>query len=213
MEDTRADRVEVTFRPGPTVLVKAGEALLDIAKANQVPMESGCRMGMCGSDPIRILTGEDNLSPMRRAERATLERLGLTHGCRMACVARVHGPVTLAQSVEESTAEDSPDAADTAVGTNGCTSGPVQRVVVIGAGVAGVTSVEELRKRRPDAEITLLGAEPHDFYNRMAISKLLSESTAINALYLVAGDWATRRRVRYLPGWPPPRLTGSGTRS
>jgi nitrite reductase (NADH) large subunit len=199
-EDARADRVEVTFRPGPTVLVKAGEALLDIAEANQVPMESGCRMGMCGSDPVRILTGEDNLSPMRRAERATLDRLGLTHGCRMACVARVHGPVTLVPSVEDRTAEDSVDAADTAVGTDGSTTGQVQRVVVIGTGVAGVTSVEELRKRRPDAEVTLLGAEPYDFYNRMAISKLLSESTAINALYLIARDWATRRRVRYLSG-------------
>ena len=137
---------------------------------------------------------------MRRAERATLERLGLTQGCRMACVARVHGPVTLIPSVEDGTAEDGAGAADTEVGTDGSTTGQVQRVVVIGAGVAGVTSVEELRKRRPDAEITLLGAEPYDFYNRMAISKLLSESTAINDLYLVARDWATRRRVRYLPG-------------
>jgi NADPH-dependent 2,4-dienoyl-CoA reductase/sulfur reductase-like enzyme/ferredoxin len=199
-EDARADRVEVTFRAGPTVLVKVGEALLDIAEANQVPLESGCRMGMCGSDPVRILTGEDNLSPMRRAERATLERLGLTQGCRMACVARVHGPVTLIHSVEDGTAEDSSGAAETAVGTHGSTAEQVQRVVVIGAGVAGVTSVEELRKRRPDVEITLLGAEPHEFYNRMAISKLLSESTAINALYLRAPDWATRHRVRYLSG-------------
>jgi hypothetical protein len=32
------------------VLAKRGAKLLDIAEASQVPMESGCRMGMCGSD-------------------------------------------------------------------------------------------------------------------------------------------------------------------
>jgi nitrite reductase (NADH) large subunit len=40
-----------------------------------VPIEHGCRMGVCGSDPIRIIEGEENLSAMRSAERRTLERL------------------------------------------------------------------------------------------------------------------------------------------
>src|SRR5215212_9416562 len=76
-------------------MAKAGDKLLDIAEASQVPIESGCRMGMCGSDPVRILEGEDNLSAMRSAERRTLDRLGLGAGCRMACVSRVQGPVVV----------------------------------------------------------------------------------------------------------------------
>ena len=52
-------------------------------------------MGMCGSDPVRVLEGEENLSPMRSAERRTLERLGLGGTCRMACVSRVQGPVVV----------------------------------------------------------------------------------------------------------------------
>src|SRR5215204_2884740 len=87
--------ISVGFQPGPTVLAKVGEKLLDIAEASQVPIESGCRMGMCGSDPVRVLEGEENLSPMRSAERRTLERLGLGAGCRMACVSRVQGPVVI----------------------------------------------------------------------------------------------------------------------
>jgi ferredoxin len=90
-----AGEIYVGFQPGPTVLAKVGEKLLDIAEASQVPIESGCRMGMCGSDPVRVLEGEENLSPMRSAERRTLERLGLGAGCRMACVSRVQGPVVV----------------------------------------------------------------------------------------------------------------------
>jgi ferredoxin len=88
-EAVHADEVSVAFRPGPTVMAKVSAKLLDIAEASQVPMESGCRMGMCGSDPVRILEGEENLSGMRSAERRTLDRLGLGAGCRMACVTRV----------------------------------------------------------------------------------------------------------------------------
>ncbi len=77
------------------MLAKVGGKLLDIAEASQVPMEHGCRMGMCGSDPVRILEGEENLSEMRSAERRTLKHLGLGAGCRMACVARVQGPVVV----------------------------------------------------------------------------------------------------------------------
>src|SRR5512133_2224494 len=94
-EAVHAGEVSVAFSRGPTVLAKVGQKLLDIAEASQVPIESGCRMGMCGSDPVRILEGEENLSPMRSAERRTLERLGLGPGCRMACVSRVQGPVVV----------------------------------------------------------------------------------------------------------------------
>jgi ferredoxin len=90
-----AGEVSVAFRPGPTVMARLGDKLLDIAEASQVPIESGCRMGMCGSDPVRIVEGDENLSAVRSAERRTLERLDLGTGCRMACVARVQGPVVV----------------------------------------------------------------------------------------------------------------------
>ena len=195
-EAVHAGEVSVSFENGPTVRAKVGEALLDIAEASQVPIESGCRMGMCGSDPVRILEGEDNLSAMRSAERRTLGRLGLA-GCRMACVARVQGPVSLRmhpvlddEPAQAAAAEEPPT--DRARGT---LRESIRRVVVVGTGVAGVTAAEELRKVLPDASLALVGEEPYDFYNRMAITRLVSESISIDSLYLNRRDWAESRRI------------------
>jgi NAD(P)H-nitrite reductase large subunit/ferredoxin len=201
-EAVHAGEILVSFENGPTVRAKAGEALLDIAEASQVPIESGCRMGMCGSDPVRIVRGNDNLSAMRSAERRTLVRLGLTTDCRMACVARVQGPVVLAvhpdvvsQPVQAVAEVPSPT---TRAGR--AARDPVRRVVIVGAGVAGVTVAEELRHELPDAALALLGSEPYDFYNRMAITRLVSESVSIDSLYLNRPDWAESRRIDYRRG-------------
>ena len=47
-----------------------------------------------------------------------------------------------------------------------------------------MTAAEELRRALPDAELTLVGDEPYPFYNRMAITRLVSESVSIESLYL-----------------------------
>ena len=200
-EAVHAGEVLVSFENGPTVRAKAGDALLDIAEASQVPIESGCRMGMCGSDPVRIVQGDDNLSAMRSAERRTLDRLGLTTDCRMACVARVHGPVVLAVHPDV-VAQPVQAVAEVARPTTraGTAGDAVRRVVIVGAGVAGVTVAEELRQELPDAALALLGSEPYDFYNRMAITRLVSESVSIDSLYLNRPDWAESRRIDYQRG-------------
>ena len=192
-------RPEVSFVRGPTVLARDGESLLELAEANGVPMEPGCRMGICGADPVQITAGSDNLSAIRRSEQATLDRLGLPPGCRMACSARVHGPVTVG-TVEQG--EVGPERASTGPTTTAdfAVDPEVQRVVVIGTGIAGITAVEELRKLDSGIEITIVGSERHDFYNRMAISRLVDENTSPASLSLISPDWARRRRVRYLPG-------------
>jgi NAD(P)H-nitrite reductase large subunit/ferredoxin len=203
-EAVHAGEVSVTFEPGPTVLAKVGDKLLDIAEASQVPIESGCRMGMCGSDPVRVLEGGDNLSAVRSAERRTLERLGLADGCRMACVSRVQGPVVVdprspLEEPSEAQADGEPTrtfVADPAL------QAAVRRVVVVGAGVAGVTAAEELRRVLPDTQLLLVGEEPYHFYNRMAITRLVSESTSIDSLYLNRRDWAESRRVDFRRGVP-----------
>ena len=201
-EAVHAGEVSVAFRPGPTVLAKVGDKLLDTAEASQVPMESGCRMGMCGSDPVRILEGEENLSPMRSAERRTLERLGVGAGCRMACVSRVQGPVV----VDPQPGLEGPAKADEprrlVVTVDDALQRAIGRVVVVGAGVAGVTASEELRRTLPNAELTLVGDEPYAFYNRMAITRLVSESVSIESLYLNRRDWAETRSIDYRRGVP-----------
>ena len=199
-ETVHAGEVSVAFKPGPTVMAKVGAKLLDVAEASQVPMESGCRMGMCGSDPVRILEGEENLSAMRSAERRTLDRLGLGTGCRMACVTRVEGPVVVDPHPGLEAAPEPEAARPPAVHIDRALQDAIRHVVIVGAGVAGVTATEELRRALDAAELTLVGDEPYPFYNRMAITRLVSESVSIDSLYLNPRDWAESRRVDYRRG-------------
>src|SRR4051812_22675407 len=90
----REEAISVTFGSGPALPTERGQSLLAVAEANDIALRSDCRMGICGSDLVRIVAGEENLTPPRRLERATLERLGVSGSCRLACVARVQGPVT-----------------------------------------------------------------------------------------------------------------------
>jgi nitrite reductase (NADH) large subunit len=138
---------------------------------------------------------------MRSAERRTLARLGLGDGCRMACVSRVQGPVVVDPHPSlETPSELEADAQRTALSVDNALGQAIRRVVVVGAGVAGVTATEEVRRALPEAELTLIGDEPYAFYNRMAITRLVSESVSIDSLYLNRRDWADSRRVDYRRG-------------
>ena len=50
-------------------------------------------------------------------------------------------------------------------------TGSVQRVVIVGAGLGGLRTAEELRRLGYDGELTLLGAERHPPYSRPPLSK------------------------------------------
>ena len=51
----------------------------------------------------------------------------------------------------------------------------MRRVVVVGNGMAGIRTVEELLKVAPDLyDITVFGAEPHPNYNRIMLSPVLA---------------------------------------
>ena len=92
----RAGEPEVEFEPeGKRVVVKPGLSVLEVAEANNLKIEAGCRMGICGADPIAVKDGMGNLSAISDDERSTLDRLGLASNTRMACCARVQGPVSV----------------------------------------------------------------------------------------------------------------------
>jgi NADPH-dependent 2,4-dienoyl-CoA reductase/sulfur reductase-like enzyme len=69
----------------------------------------------------------------------------------------------------------------------------IRCVVILGSGVAGITTAEELRRALPDAELTLVGDEPYDFYSRMSITKLVSESYGVIQEVMLSGATATAR--------------------
>ncbi|MBX9959127.1 MAG: nitrite reductase large subunit NirB [Burkholderiaceae bacterium] len=66
------------------------------------------------------------------------------------------------------------------------------KLVMIGNGMAGVRSLEELLKIAPDLyEITVFGAEPHPNYNRILLSPVLAGEQKLEEIIL--NDWAWYR--------------------
>jgi len=188
-----AGQVAVTFQPGNTaVSATADESLLEIAENNHQPIEAGCRMGMCGADPVTVLAGMENLSPMGEDERCTLARMGRGDNVRLACMCRVKGPVAVSLDggsgssvAAEASAAQQPIVYDEAV----------RQVVIIGNGIAGVTAADTMRRHHPECAIHLIGREKHPLYNRMAISRLIYGRSAMNGLYLQSESWYEERRI------------------
>jgi nitrite reductase (NADH) large subunit len=64
------------------------------------------------------------------------------------------------------------------------------RLVVIGNGMAGMRTIEELLKIAPDLyEITVFGDEPHPNYNRIMLSPVLAGEQTINDIVLNSREW------------------------
>lgn len=63
------------------------------------------------------------------------------------------------------------------------------RLVLVGNGMAGVRTIEELLKIAPDLyQITVFGAEPHPNYNRILLSPVLAGEQTIDEIVL--NDWS-----------------------
>ena len=175
---------EVNFEPeGKRVVAKPGMTLLEAAEAGGLPIESGCRMGVCGADPVCVSDGMENLSAISDDERSTLDRLGLSENTRMACCARVQGPVTMKLKPEKAAKPSLSRIAQFAYDRS------VERVVVLGNGIAGVTAADHVRRRHPLAQIDLVAEESHHLYNRMGIARLIYGRSAMQGLYLNPEAW------------------------
>jgi NADPH-dependent 2,4-dienoyl-CoA reductase/sulfur reductase-like enzyme/ferredoxin len=170
------------------IAVPAGATLLEVIEKGGLPIEAGCRMGMCGADPVCVLEGMGELSEANADELATIERLGLAPSTRMACCARVQGAVSVTLT---------PERAGVAAGAGPAegVDSSVRRVVVIGNGIAGITAADYVRRRHPDCEIDVVARESHHLYNRMAISRLIYGRSAMQGLYLQPDSWYDEQRV------------------
>src|SRR5262249_56644014 len=95
----RSSRAEVQFLPGDTAVdAEIGASLLEVAETAGLRLEAGCRMGVCGADPVAVIEGMNGLSQPDEDELNTLRRLGHAANRRVACSARVQsGPVRVAR--------------------------------------------------------------------------------------------------------------------
>ncbi len=76
-------------------------------------------------------------------------------------------------------------------------SKPRQRLVLVGNGMAGVRTLEELLKIAPDLyEITVFGAEPHPNYNRILLSPVLAGEQTLEEIILNPLDWYEDKGIK-----------------
>jgi nitrite reductase (NADH) large subunit len=75
------------------------------------------------------------------------------------------------------------------------------KLVVVGNGMAGMRTVEELLKLRPDLyDIAVFGAEPHPNYNRILLSPVLAGEQTVADIVLNPLDWYRDNGIRLHAG-------------
>jgi ferredoxin len=81
----------VTFMPGPATLDGApGESLFEIGRRAGLPIETACvGRANCGLCRVRIVSGEEHLSPLGPPERRHLGNVYFITHERLSCQARL----------------------------------------------------------------------------------------------------------------------------
>jgi nitrite reductase (NADH) large subunit len=71
-----------------------------------------------------------------------------------------------------------------------------QKLVVVGNGMAGMRTVEELLKIAPDMyDITVFGDEPYPNYNRIMLSPVLANEQTIDDIILNSREWYAEHHI------------------
>ncbi len=70
------------------------------------------------------------------------------------------------------------------------------KLVMVGNGMAGVRTIEELLKIAPDLyDVTVFGAEPHPNYNRILLSPVLAGEQTLDEIVLNSWDWYKENHI------------------
>ncbi len=199
----QAEWAQITLHPitvsnratGKQSPVAPGQRLLDTLRQQGTLLPAGCGAGLCGGDAVAICEGIDKLSPPGEQELATLRRMGLEGRARLACMCEVTAPVTVDTRREALQAAPPGAPADGPPTVDGLAEQGIQRVVIVGLGVAGVTAAEALRRHSPTVNLTVISDEDLPFYNRMALADMLPDPTQHAALHLRAASWPADWRL------------------
>src|SRR5690606_1493688 len=76
------------------------------------------------------------------------------------------------------------------------------KLVMVGNGMAGVRTLEELLRIAPDLyDITVFGAEPHPNYNRILLSPVLAGEQTLEEIVLNDWSWYQEHGITLHAGW------------
>ena len=72
----------------------------------------------------------------------------------------------------------------------------MEKLVVVGNGMAGVACVEQILKHAPKFQITVFGDETHVNYNRILLSSVLAGEKASDDIILNGLDWYAKNQIQ-----------------
>lgn len=82
-----------------------------------------------------------------------------------------------------------------------------QRLIVVGNGMAGINTVEQILKLAPEAyRITVFGSEPYPNYNRIQLSYVLEKSKSIDEIILNSREWYAENGIELHTGTTVTRI-------
>jgi NAD(P)H-nitrite reductase large subunit/ferredoxin len=197
LKERLADTDAISIEDRETGMVfpaRPDQTLLEAIEAAGIKINYGCRSGLCGADPIVITEGSEHLSAPSADETATLRRLGLEGRARLACVCQTKGPIAIDRDIKKAAASR-PAAAAHVPAIDRAKAVGITRVVIIGNGVAGMSSAEALRRESPSLKIDIVTDEAFHFYNRMALGRLIYGRAGMDGLHLLPEDWYGENKV------------------
>ena len=88
-----------------------------------------------------------------------------------------------------------------------------KKLVMIGNGMAGVRTIEEILKIAPDQfEITIFGKEPYPNYNRIKLSNILQGDTNFDEIIINPLDWYEENKIQLFTGEAVTKIDSSAKR-
>ena len=82
----------------------------------------------------------------------------------------------------------------------GAAAGQPGQVVIVGAGIAGISAAEAVRRTAPDAAITLISRESHAPYYRLNLTRYLAGEIAEDQLPIHPASWYEENRIELISG-------------
>ena len=74
----------------------------------------------------------------------------------------------------------------------------MQKIIIIGGGIAGLTAAENARGKDPDAEILIISEEDYVPYSRMKLSKYIYAPINEKNLYIHNKKWYEDKNIELL---------------
>lgn len=76
----------------------------------------------------------------------------------------------------------------------------LDKIVIVGSGVAALTAAESIKIKNPKMPVIVIGQEEYLPYNRMRLSKALSDGLSVDSILLKGQDFYTDNGIGFIKG-------------